>query len=40
MDDIRSIQEYQAEGRNIQITSEFIGFKAKAAVRSKYKNNM
>ena len=37
--DIRSIQEYQAQARNIQISSEFIGFKAKKGLSTKYKNN-
>ena len=39
VEDIRSIQEYQAQGRNITITSEFIGFSAKKGLTGKYKNN-
>jgi hypothetical protein len=37
VNDIRSIQEYQALGRRIEIVSEFIGFKPKKALASKYK---
>ena len=36
VDDIRSIQEYQAQGRNIEIISEFIGFKPKKGLNTKY----
>lgn len=34
--DIVSIQEYQAESRNIQISTEFTGFRVKNINKGKY----
>ena len=37
VEEIISIQEYQAKGRNVQIQAEFIWFPVKNSMKSKYK---